>query len=74
MNDRDFKNWFEGFCAAINGVPNVQQWEMIKEKVKSINNTDLYLDKSQRPYKEIKWPPNWKYPQPKFYAGDMVNS
>jgi len=36
MNSINFKNWLDGFIAALDGVPTQEQWEEIKTKIAEV--------------------------------------
>lgn len=38
MTLAEFKSWFEGFAAALDGPPNERQWEEIKRKVEELDS------------------------------------
>lgn len=33
MTQQEFKAWFDGFAEALDGQPNAEQWEKVKQKV-----------------------------------------
>lgn len=41
MTQAEFKAWFTGFTEALDGLPNKEQWECIKERVKEIDGKEV---------------------------------
>ena len=38
VTPNEFKTWFEGFAEAMEGTPNAEQWERIRERVAKIDS------------------------------------
>lgn len=38
MTGNEFKAWFSGFCAVLEGQPNEKQWKLICDQVRAIDN------------------------------------
>ena len=60
MTVSEFKAWLDGFSAAINGAPNQEQWETIKGKLSTIDNSGSWGIPKITPYPSPSAaPPPW---------------
>ena len=41
MNSKEFITWLKGFTDAINYIPTQAQWDLLKEKLKEIDNNSI---------------------------------
>lgn len=64
MTVSEFKAWLDGFSAAINGAPSQEQWEAIKGKLSTIDNSGSWGIPKITPYTSPSVaPPTWYKPQ-----------
>ena len=60
MTANDFCLWFAGFCAAIEGVPTPEQWDVILEKAVTVTpGTWIAPIYPAQPF--VPQGPSWKY-------------
>ena len=53
MTLAEFKAWFEGFTESMDGPPNAEQWDRIKERVALVDGTVLTREVI---YRDRYWP------------------
>lgn len=62
MTIKEFQAWLDGYSAAIQGPPDVRQWELIKSKIAKLSDSEVF-------------PVKWYHPKPRttYDYSDEIN-